>query len=110
MAASCCGIPFGLDPSTAEAHALRDGLILASQVGCNRIEVNSDCTDVIDVMANGGNSLGPAAAIYEECTHLCRNFSVVVFMHCPREANIAAHVLASHSEGPLSFVWQEEPP
>ena len=63
VAASCCGIPFVSGPSTAEAHALRDGLLLAGQVGCNRIEVNSDCMDVIDVMSNGGNSLGPAAAI-----------------------------------------------
>ena len=97
VAASCRGISFVSDPSTAEAHALRDGLILAGQMGCNRIEVNSDCTDVIDVMTNGGNSLGPAAAIYEECTHLCRNFTEVVFGHCPREANMAAHVLASRS-------------
>ena len=65
---------------------------------------------MIDVMVNGGNSLGPAAAIFEECTHLCRNFTEVVFVHCPREANMAAHVLASHSEGPMSIVWQEEPP
>jgi hypothetical protein len=26
-----------------------------------------------------------------------------------REANNVAHVLASHSEGPLSIVWQKEP-
>lgn len=64
----------------------------------------------MDVMSNGGNSLDPAASIYGECTHLCRNFTEVVFMHCPSEANMAAHVLASHSDGPLSCVWQEEPP
>ena len=79
LSASCRGIPFVSDPATAEAHALRDGLILAGQIGCNRLEVNSDCTEVIDVMINGGNSLGPAAAIFEECTLLCRNFSIVVF-------------------------------
>ena len=110
VAASCCGIPYVSDPSSAEARALRDGLILAGQVGCNRMEVHSDCMDVIDVMVNGGNSLGPGAAIYEECTHLCRSFTEVIFLHCPREANMAAHVLASHSEGPLSIVWQDEPP
>jgi ribonuclease HI len=100
LAASCCGIPFISDPSSAEARALRDGLILAGQVGCNRIEVNSDCMDVINVMNQGGNSFGPAAAIYEECSMLCHNFVEVVFSHCPREANMAAHVLARSSEGP----------
>ena len=61
-------------------------------------------------MRGGGNSLGLAAAIYEECTFFCRNFTEISFSHCPREANMAAHVLASHSEGPLLTVWQEEPP
>ena len=107
LAASSCGIPFISDPSTAEARALRDGL---GQVICNRLEVNSDCMDVINVMKEGGNSLGPATAIYEDCTTLCRNFTEVSFFHCPREATMATHVLARHSEGSLSIVWQDEPP
>ena len=41
---------------------------------------------------------------------LCRNFVRVVFDHCPREANRAAHLLASHSESSVSSVWHEEPP
>jgi ribonuclease HI len=110
IAASCCGLPFISDAATAEATALRDGLILAGQVGCNRIEVNSDCMDVIDVMNQGGNSFGPAAAIYEDCTLLCRSFTHVLFNHTPREANMAAHVLARHSEGFGSVVWHEDPP
>ena len=61
-------------------------------------------------MRNGGNSLGAAAAIYEECTMLCRNFVIVVFNHSPREANKVAHVLASHAESSMSVVWHEEPP
>ena len=40
------------------------------------------------------------AAIYEESTHLCSTFTEVVFMHCPSEANMASHVLASHSDAP----------
>jgi hypothetical protein len=75
-----------------------------------QLEVNSDCMEVIDVMKDGGNSLGPAVAIYEECNFLSRNFSKVLFSHCPREANRVAHVLANHSEGPQSIVWIEEPP
>ena len=110
LAASNYGVPFAVDPATTEAQALRDGLLLAGQIGCNRIEVNSDCVEVIDVMKEGGNSLGPAAAIYEECTLLCRNFTEVVFSHIPREANMAAHVLASRSEGNQSTVWLDDPP
>ena len=110
LAASNYGIAFVSDPATAEAQTLRDGLLLTGQVGCKRIEVNSDCAEVIDMMKEGGNSLGPAAAIYEECTLLCRNFTEVVFSHSPREANMAAHVLASRGEGNQSIVWLDDPP
>ena len=52
-------------------------------------------------MKAGGNSIGAAAAIYEECPFLCRGFSNVKFDHCPREANKVAHILASNFEGSL---------
>jgi hypothetical protein len=105
ITASCCGIPFVSDASIAEARALRDGLLLAVLMGCNKIEVNSDCMDVVDVMKNGGNSLGPGAAIYEECSFLCRNFSEVLFLHCPREANMTTNGLATRSETLLILLW-----
>jgi hypothetical protein len=63
------------------------------------------------VMQNGGNSIGPAAAIYEECSFLCRNFAHVSFSHhCPRKSNRAAHILASKAESPHLTTWQEELP
>jgi ribonuclease HI len=110
LAASSSDKPFVSDAATAEARALRDGLLLAGQIGFNRLEVDSDCMEVIDVMKNGGNSLGPAAAIYDECSFLSRNFTEVLFSHCSREANMVAHVLASHSEGSQSTIWIEKPP
>lgn len=39
----------------AEALAVRSGLILATTVGCNRIEVNSDGIEVIEIIKNGGH-------------------------------------------------------
>jgi hypothetical protein len=66
--------------------------------------------DVIEVMNQGGNSLGPATAIYEECSMLCHIFTKIVFFHSPREANTATHILARHSEGELSIVWHDDPP
>lgn len=54
--------------------------------------------EATEVMQNGGNSLGQAVAIYEECTFLCRNFNFVIFNHCPREANVADDLLASKLE------------
>lgn len=106
IAASSSGLPHVADAPTAEARALRDGLILAGQVGCNKLVV----MDVVDIMNSGGNSNGPAAAIFEECFFLAVNFSSISFFHCPRESNEAAHVLASRVEGNMSTVWHGDPP
>jgi hypothetical protein len=65
----------------------------------------------MEIMQNGGDSLGSAAAIYEECTFLCRNFiEVVFFIIVLRKANVAAHSVASYGVGLMSTVWYEEPP
>ncbi|VAH08882.1 unnamed protein product [Triticum turgidum subsp. durum] len=53
-------------------------------------------------MKNGGNSIGVASAIYEECSFLCQGFVNVKFDHCPREANQIAHILACNSNVSLT--------
>jgi hypothetical protein len=90
--------------------ALRDGLLLAGQIGCNKLIVESDCMEVVQTMQEGGFSSGAAAAIFEECGFLCRSFASVIFCHCAREANEAAHTLAARAEGLDSLVWHEDPP
>jgi ribonuclease HI len=67
---SNCGIPSISDAASAEACALRDGLQQASQVGCTKLIANNDSMDVITTMQDRGNSIGPAVAIYEECSFL----------------------------------------
>ena len=61
-------------------------------------------------MQGGGNSLGPATAIYEGCSFLARNFISIMFSHCPREANAAADLLARSSEFSHTIVWKTKPP
>ncbi|KAE8808644.1 hypothetical protein D1007_14715 [Hordeum vulgare] len=110
IAGSCSAISFAEDVSSAEARALRDGLIMASEVGVQKIIVESDCQDVIDTMLLDGNSLGPAAAVYEECSFLAKNFVLIQFAFCPREANVVAHTLARFVEPTRTIKWMEEPP
>ena len=93
----------------AEARALRDGLLLAGQVSCSKLIVNSNCLEVISTMQDGGNSIGQAAAIYEECTFLSKGFAHVIFCHSARESNRVAHMLACKAEGLQSIVWLEDP-
>lgn len=98
-AGSYSGIPFIDDAGTTEARVLRDGLILANTIGCNKIMVEVDCMEVVKVMTNGANSIESSVATYRECSLLSRNFSQIEFSHCPREANIVADLLASKAKG-----------
>ena len=110
MAGRNCILPFVEDAYTAEACALRDGMSLAESMGCNKLIVHSDCSEVIEVMRNGGNTFGPAAAIFEDCIFFCREFTEVIFEHCPREANMAVDRLASRADDSIPTVWKEDPP
>lgn len=110
IAARSCGMSYVSSAPMAEAHALWDGLLLAGDMGCNRIVVQSDCLEVVETMRSDGNSVGQTAAVYEECTVLCRGFARVKFDHCPTEANKATHILANHAVGSLVSLSQHDPP
>lgn len=110
MAALCSDIPFAEDAGSAEARGLRDGLLLANELGLEQLVVECDCMEVVDTMCDGGNSLGPAAAIYEECAFLAKNFSFIQFQFCPREANMVADTLARNVVTTRTIQWFEEPP
>jgi ribonuclease HI len=99
------------DAPTAEAMALRDGLKLAVQIGCNRIIIQSDCMQVVSTMEEGGFSASTAAPIYDECSLLWRDFSSISIEHCNREINMVAHALAKNAVSSKSSCnWADEPP
>ena len=109
VAASCSDIPFVEDAATAESRGLRDGFLLANEVGCNKICVEADCMEVVEIMQGGGNSLGRATAIYEEYSFLATNFISILFSHCPRKANVVADLLARNSR-PLEPLFGKSEP
>ena len=94
----------------AEALALWFGLNLATTVGCNRIEVNSDNIEVIETMKNGGRSFGLAAAVFDDIYHLACDFPHIIFEHAPRETNCAAHDLAKLARSKVCAGWMKDPP
>ena len=62
------------------------------------------------MMQNGGYSILPASAIYNNCTFSTRNFAQISFVHCPRDSNRVARVLSSHRESSVNIIWESEPP
>ena len=100
-----------MDAASSEAAALRDGLLLAQQIGCTRIEIQSDCMEVVQTMHDGGFSVTAAVAIYDEIVDLWKEFRDISISHCNRSCNAVAHELARQAVlQKSSFVWIEEPP
>ena len=67
VAASCKEIHFVTDPFMAEAYAFREGLSIAQFLGCNKFIIQSDNSQVIDTMMDGGFSATSSAAIFDDC-------------------------------------------
>ena len=104
-------IPYAASAQTMEVMALRDGLLLANEVGCNRLQAESDCMGVIDALSGTSQWYDQAAPIYASCTGIARDIGLVNFMHCHREANVVAHELARFCfSQKVDCIWHDEAP
>lgn len=92
----------------AKAYALREGLSRAQFLGCNKIVIQCDNSQVIDTMKEGGFSATSSADIFDDCRLLDTGFREITFEHCNREANEVAHELARHSFN--DCIWDDDPP
>jgi ribonuclease HI len=111
LAASCVFIPHVTTPLMAEAIAMREGLKLANKIRYNRVQAESDSTDVIDARKGEERWWDENAAIFAECVDMVTSVGDVSFSHCPRKANKVAHELAKFSfSNELCCNWVDEPP
>ena len=100
-----------VDAPKAEAFALKDGLMLAQQTGGNRIIIQSDCTEVTEIMSNGAFTANLAVAIYDECNIVWSGFQKISIEHVSRDANQVAHALARQAMiSNENCMWDDEPP
>jgi ribonuclease HI len=109
IAASYCYLDHVVDAPIAEVHTLREGLLLAQYIGCQRLTIQSDCLEV-ETMKQGGFSAA-GAPIYDECVVLWQDFKSISIDHCNRDINRAAHNLASLAiQSKNSRIWIDETP
>ncbi|XBJ20397.1 hypothetical protein VPH35_011235 [Triticum aestivum] len=97
----------------AEATTLRFGLNLAQSFesfGCSRLIINSDNSDVIVAMQDGGTFSGLTAAIFDDCYHMVHDLSQIHYEHCHREGNSVAHELARIARFSPPGTWFNEAP
>jgi len=99
------------DAPMAEAYALKEGLMLAQPIGCNRLIIQSNCMEVVQTMKDGGFTANSATALYDECNIIWSRFQDIMIEHCNREANQAAHNLARRAmQCKQNCTWDDEPP
>ena len=111
IAASQKFLPYVVDAPMAEAYALREGLVLAQHIAINNFVLQTDCTQVVEIMRDDGFCATAAAVIYDDCRIMWSGFDRVEVEHCHREANQVAHELARDSfETSNSCIWVDEPP
>jgi ribonuclease HI len=104
-------IPHLVDAPMAEAYALKEGLMLAQHIGGNRLIVQSDCMEVVEIMRNGGFTANLAAAIYDECNIVWGRFQEISIEHSSREANQVARELARQAMFTKeNCIWDDDPP
>jgi ribonuclease HI len=77
-----------------EAMAMREGLQLATVVGCNWVQADSDSMEVVQACSGEETWWGESAAIFAQCVDIAMSICRVSFNHCPRETNKVANVLA----------------
>ena len=97
LAAQCKYIPHVADAMMVEATAMRDGLVFANSLGFPRVEAESDSSNDINFCDGQSRWWDAATAIFAECVDVSSLIGKVVFKHCFRSSNQAAHVLANFS-------------
>ncbi|XP_057453159.1 uncharacterized protein LOC130745025 [Lotus japonicus] len=101
---------FASSPASAEALALREGVILAANLGWNRILVESDCLALVET-CKGNMQLAEVRAIMDDVYELRKHFNYCEFRWTNRACNTPAHLvaqLAYHNE--LNSNWIFSPP
>jgi len=67
IAVGSCFMEYVVDAAMAEVIALREGLLLAQNIGCTQLLIQSDCVKVAETMMQDGVSATASAPVYDEC-------------------------------------------
>ena len=111
IAAQCNFVPVAVDAITMDVMVMRDGLFLSNSLGLNQIESESDFLQVINFCNGQERWWDEAAALFAECVDISTSIGKVIFKHCIRSCNQAAHVLANYRFcNKSTLTWLDEAP
>jgi len=61
--------------------------VLAQDVGCNLVIIESDCMQVVGIMSDEGFTAHSTTAIYDECNTMWLGFQEISIEHYRRKTN-----------------------
>lgn len=94
-----------LDALTAEAMACRDGLLMASRLGVQKVWIETDCQEVVRLWQAGGNQRSTIMAILKEIQELRSSFQGFKFSFVNHSCNEVAHVIAKQVTSDTRAGW-----
>ncbi|XP_004296207.1 PREDICTED: uncharacterized protein LOC101297422 [Fragaria vesca subsp. vesca] len=94
-----------------EAEALLAGILIAIHQGWDMVEIESDCSMLVDALHRDEEDLSMVGRIVEDCKRYTRSFISFRCRHIYREANGVANRLAHlASWNSLDELWFDEAP
>ncbi|KAE8819066.1 Bidirectional sugar transporter SWEET14 [Hordeum vulgare] len=104
-------IPHVRNAESTEFQAIRNGLYLASNIGCNSVEIESDCISTVEAIQSMDEYMGADVVLVLECKQMAMDFTRICYEHCFREANKVADSLARYSfDSRSSGLWENSTP
>ena len=86
---------------TVKFWALKDGLLLASQLGISQLLVELDAKVVVELLQSSKSSNNSFSSLFNDCRYLLHQFNQVRISHVFREANRCADYLV---KGGYTFI------
>ncbi|KAL4311431.1 hypothetical protein GQ457_01G010840 [Hibiscus cannabinus] len=109
MAAGTTPHRYVANPEMAEAFACEDALILAVDLGFNRIIIEGDALTVVNKVMAGTEERSLSRGIFQNISAMKASFVDLKFAHVNRSGNSPAHLLAKEGKNfSAPMVWIEK--
>jgi ribonuclease HI len=106
-----CPLSNVLNATTAEALAFIESMEFLEHLGVAKVILESDPLELIQACRSEIDIWCPYTAVLADIFMRARSFNSVLFQHCPREADMVAHLVAKFAYASNSVIsWDDDPP
>ena len=89
---------------------VREGVVVAMLRGFARVEIETDCLEVVNLWKSRRNSRSVIASLFLDIEELVAHFTYFDIFHVRRHANVPAHLCAKHAcTLEVTECWMDSP-